>query len=104
MFPGIADRMQKELTALAPSGMKVNLHLILSQHEYRFMIDRSRSLLPPSESIPSGLVDLFWLPSPLSRIFGFLRRSMMSLALELFTAVSFIDSGRLHRFSHYFLP
>ena len=23
MFPGIADRMQKELTALAPSGMKV---------------------------------------------------------------------------------
>ena len=23
MFPGIADRMQKELTALAPSSMKV---------------------------------------------------------------------------------
>ena len=25
MFPGIADRMQKELTALAPSSMKVRL-------------------------------------------------------------------------------
>ena len=25
MFPGIADRMQKELTALAPSSMKVCL-------------------------------------------------------------------------------
>ena len=24
MFPGIADRMQKELTALAPSSVKVN--------------------------------------------------------------------------------
>ena len=26
MFPGIADRMQKELTALAPSSMKVSVH------------------------------------------------------------------------------
>ena len=25
MFPGIADRMQKELTALAPSSMKVKI-------------------------------------------------------------------------------
>jgi actin-related protein len=25
MFPGIADRMQKELTALAPSSMKVRI-------------------------------------------------------------------------------
>ncbi len=29
MFPGIADRMQKELTALAPSSMKVR-HLFPS--------------------------------------------------------------------------
>ena len=27
MFPGIADRMQKELTALAPSSMKVRNYL-----------------------------------------------------------------------------
>ena len=26
MFPGIADRMQKELTALAPSSMKVRVN------------------------------------------------------------------------------
>jgi actin, other eukaryote len=26
MFPGIADRMQKEITALAPSSMKVHPH------------------------------------------------------------------------------
>ena len=25
MFPGIADRMQKEMTALAPSAMKVRI-------------------------------------------------------------------------------
>ena len=31
MFPGIADRMQKELTALAPSSAKVCLSLRCSQ-------------------------------------------------------------------------
>lgn len=29
MFPGISDRMQKELAALAPSSMKVSVH-----HQY----------------------------------------------------------------------
>ena len=33
MFPGIADRMQKELTALAPSSMKVRVL-------YQTVIDR----------------------------------------------------------------
>ena len=90
MFPGIAERMQKELTALAPSGMKVNYHRFIHSMnvDYR-MADRSRSLLRLSENILSGLVDLFWLLSPLSRIFGSLKRSTMSPALELFTVVSF---------------
>lgn len=29
MYPGIADRMQKEITALAPSTMKIKVDLIL---------------------------------------------------------------------------
>ena len=33
MFPGIADRMQKELTGLSPSSMKVGrLYLIMPIH------------------------------------------------------------------------
>ena len=35
MFPGIADRMQKELTALAPSSVKV-LSLNIVQAVVRF--------------------------------------------------------------------
>lgn len=31
MFPGIADRMQKELTALAPSSMKVSQQYLLRE-------------------------------------------------------------------------
>ena len=31
MFPGIADRMQKELTALAPSSMKVRILFFCSR-------------------------------------------------------------------------
>ena len=103
MFPGIADRMHKELTALAPSGMKVNYHRSIHSMnvDYR-MVDRSRSSLHLSENILSGLVDLFWLPSPLSRIFGSLRRSTMSPALGLFTVVSFFGL-RLRLSSHCFL-
>ena len=29
MYPGIADRMQKEITALAPTTMKIKVYLIL---------------------------------------------------------------------------
>ncbi|TKR82579.1 hypothetical protein L596_016278 [Steinernema carpocapsae] len=36
MYPGIADRMQKEITALAPSTMKIKI------------------IAPPSASTPSG--------------------------------------------------
>ena len=32
MYPGIADRMQKEITALAPTTMKIKVKLILITH------------------------------------------------------------------------
>jgi actin-related protein len=31
MYPGIADRMQKEITALAPSTMKIKVNIILTE-------------------------------------------------------------------------
>lgn len=32
MYPGIADRMQKEITALAPSTMKIKVNILLKSH------------------------------------------------------------------------
>merc|ERR1712107_560612 len=46
MYPGIADRMQKEITALAPSTIKIKI------------------IAPPERSTPCGSVDPSWLPSP----------------------------------------
>merc|ERR1719259_1520676 len=68
MYPGIADRMQKEslLLLLPPS--------------------RSRSLLPLSANTPSGSVAPSWPPSPPSSPCGSPRKSTTSLAPELFTA------------------
>lgn len=37
MFPGIADRMQKELTALAPSSMKVRLCRVFGSNTFTYM-------------------------------------------------------------------
>merc|ERR1711862_512790 len=62
MYPGIADRMQKEITALAPSTR------------------RSRSLLPQRGSTPSGSEAPSWLPSPPSSRCGSRSRSTMSPA------------------------
>ena len=50
MFPGIADRMSKEITALAPSSMKIKV------------------VAPPGGNTLSGLEDLSWpLSVPSSR-------------------------------------
>ena len=51
MYPGIADRMQKEITALAPSSMKVDLHILITKN-------RLKLLLPPNVNTLSGSVDL----------------------------------------------
>merc|ERR1712203_203837 len=62
MYPGIADRMQKEITALAPPP------------------SRSRSSLPPRGSTPSGSEDPSWPPSPPSSRCGSPSRSTTSAA------------------------
>merc|ERR1719322_1732867 len=62
MYPGIADRMQKEITAL--------LH----------PPSRSRSLLHQRESTPSGSEDPSLLPSPPSSRCGSPSRSTTSAA------------------------
>merc|ERR1719394_1541576 len=62
MYPGIADRMQKEITALAPSTM------------------RSRSLPHQRGSTLSGSEDPSLLLSPPSNRCGSPSRNMMSLA------------------------
>merc|ERR1719414_2474411 len=67
MYPGIADRMQKEITALAPPPL------------------RSRSLLLLRGSTPSGSVAPSWLPFPPSNRCGSPSRSTMSAVLPLFT-------------------
>ena len=108
MYPGIADRMQKEITALAPSTMKIKVRdnpamltfmkltfkLIVM---FRFTVGlretkqfpvlclSSRSSLPPSVSTLSGSVAPSWLPYPPSRPCGSASRSTMRQAPPLFT-------------------
>ncbi|KAF6737494.1 Actin, cytoskeletal 3 [Oryzias melastigma] len=68
MYPGIADRMQKEITALAPPTMKL------------------RSLPLQRGSTLSGLVAPSWLPCPPSSRCGSASRSTMSPVPPLSTA------------------
>merc|ERR1711953_148987 len=67
MYPGIADRMQKEITALAPPP------------------SRLRSLLLLRGNTPSGSVAPSWLPSPPSNRCGSPSKSTMSAAPPLST-------------------
>merc|ERR1719401_123972 len=60
MFQGIGERMTKELTALAPSTMKIKV------------------VAPPNASIRCGSVDRFCRRSAHSNRCGFPRASMMS--------------------------
>merc|ERR1712080_331357 len=62
MYPGIADRMQKEITALAPSTIKIKI------------------IAPPGGSTPSGSEDPSSPPSPPSSRCGSPSRSTMSAA------------------------
>merc|ERR1711879_902155 len=59
MYPGIADRMQKEITALAPNTMKIKI-------------------IAPPGSTPSGSEAPSWPPSPPSSPCGSPRRSTTS--------------------------
>merc|ERR1712080_245741 len=61
MYPGIADRMQKEITALAPSTIKIKIILL------------------QRGSTPSGSEDPSWLPSPPSSRCGSPSRSTMNV-------------------------
>lgn len=52
MYPGIADRMQKEITALAPTTMKIKVKLLfialVSPNDALNVLESSLPLLPPS--------------------------------------------------------
>merc|ERR1711944_183396 len=68
MYPGIADRMQKEITALAPSTIKIKI------------------IAPQRGSTPSGSEAPSWPPSPPSSRCGSPSRSTTSAAPPLSTA------------------
>merc|ERR1712141_880519 len=68
MYPGIADRMQKEITALAPSTIKIKI------------------IAPERESTPYGSEAPSWPPSPPSSRCGSPSRSTTSAAHPSSTA------------------
>merc|ERR1712025_721951 len=53
MYPGIADRMQKEITALAPSTMKIKI-IAPPERENTLSGSEVPSLLPSPHSKPCG--------------------------------------------------
>merc|ERR1711982_85662 len=67
MYPGIADRMQKEITALAPSTIKIKI------------------IAPQKGNTLSGSEDPSWLPSPPSNRCGSPSKSTTSAAHPLST-------------------
>merc|ERR1711915_943435 len=67
MYPGIADRMQKELVSLAPSTIEIKI------------------IAPPERNTQYGLVAQSLLLCLLSRLCGSPKRSMMNLVQELST-------------------
>merc|ERR1711973_18185 len=75
MYPGIADRMQKEITALAPSTIKIKI------------------IAPLKGNTPSGLEDPSCLPSPPSNRCGSPNKNTMNVAHPLSTGnVSKLDT------------
>ena len=88
MFPGIADRMQKELTALAPSSMKVRSGAWQHDESVPDIVysHRSRSSLLLSGSTPSGSVVPSWPPCPPSSRCGSPSRNTTRVVLPLSTA------------------
>merc|ERR1711899_344238 len=67
MYPGIADRMQKEITALAPSTIKIKI------------------IAPLRGNTPSGSEDPSCLPFPPSNRCGSPSKNMMNAVHPLFT-------------------
>ena len=96
MFPGIADRMQKELTALAPATMKIKVYIFFVFRKLKnkcllisFFSFIFRSSLLRNVNTLCGLADLSW---PLCRPFnkcGSRKRNTTSLARPSFTANAF---------------
>merc|ERR1712176_505393 len=67
MFPGISERMSKEITSLAPASIKVKIVARLNVNT------------------PCGLVAVFSLPSPPFNRCGSVKRSMTRAVPALFT-------------------
>merc|ERR1719283_581456 len=66
MYPGIADRMQKEITALAPSTMKIKITLLLRGNTLSGSVAPSWLLFPPSKKCGSPSKSLMRLAPALS--------------------------------------
>merc|ERR1712061_231958 len=67
MYPGIADRMQKEITALAPSTIKIKI------------------IAPPERKYSVWIGGSSWLPSPPSNRCGSLSKNTTNAAHPLST-------------------
>ena len=98
MFPGIADRMQKELTALAPSSVKASYYCHVVVYELITTTRRSRLLLLRSVNIQSGSEVPSWRPSAPSRIYGSPSKSMTSPVPASFIAVRIVHLILFMRF------
>ncbi|KAG5575239.1 hypothetical protein H5410_055373 [Solanum commersonii] len=97
MFPGIADRMSKEITALAPSSMKIKV-VAPPERKCGFQRESTMSLVHPlstgsvskllcSSTVNSGLLEgksLRW---------GYERRAMKNITLEISIVVYVDDVG-----------
>merc|ERR1719447_2550296 len=71
MYPGIADRMQKEITSLAPTTMKIKI------------------IAPPERKYSVWIGGSSWPPSPPSNRCGSPSRNTTSLVLQLCTENAF---------------
>uniref|UniRef100_A0AAQ6IAZ3 Uncharacterized protein n=1 Tax=Anabas testudineus TaxID=64144 RepID=A0AAQ6IAZ3_ANATE len=95
MYPGIADRMQKEITALAPSTMKIKVSLYQAELMGQIRVCKMflyqpvpllllsypcRSSLPLRGNTPSGSAAPFWPLCPPSSRCGSASRSTMRQA------------------------
>merc|ERR1712142_978292 len=78
MYPGIADRMQKEITSMAPSTMKIKI------------------IAPPERKYSVWIGAPSWLPSPPSRRCGSPSRNTMRQDPESFTVNAFKFCLYLH--------
>ena len=90
MFPGISDRMQKELTSLSPASMKVRDYYgssALLGRSSHFTTNRSKSSHPQSENTPCGSEGRFWRPLVRSKTCGVPSKSTTNPALASFIAV-----------------